>query len=55
MDETDTLHYVTLCGDDGLVEVGDFLNDEDLQMLLGQLNQQGLRTKTNIQWGFLSC
>lgn len=54
-DETDTLHHVTLCGDGGLVEVGDFLNVDDLQLLLGQLNQQGLRMKTHIEWGYLSC
>lgn len=54
-DETDTLHHVTLCGDGGLVEVGDFLNVEDLQLLLGQLNQQGLRMKAHIEWGYLSC
>lgn len=55
LDETCSIHHVTLCGDGGLVEIGDFLNEKDLELLLNQLNQQGLRTRKNIQWGFLAC
>lgn len=55
VDEGSALRHVTLCGDGGLVEIGDFLNEDDLQLLLGQLNQQGLRTKADIQWSFLAC
>ncbi|WP_439134763.1 DUF2244 domain-containing protein [Pseudomaricurvus sp.] len=55
VNEGSELRHVTLCGDGGLLEIGDFLNETDLKLLLGQLNQQGLPTKKHIQWGFLAC
>ncbi|BFM16310.1 hypothetical protein R50073_24930 [Maricurvus nonylphenolicus] len=49
-DATDCLHHVTLCGDQGLVELGDFLAEEDLRSVIETFKQQGLRAKSVSEW-----
>jgi hypothetical protein len=51
----DEIHHLTLCGDSGLVELGDFLSAEDLQLLLQQLREKGLYTRRDGRWGYLAC
>ncbi len=50
-DATDCLHHVTLCGDQGLVELGDFLAEEDLQSVIDTFQQHGLRSRSVREWG----
>lgn len=53
VDDRLTPHHITLCGDGGLVDLGDFLNGDELQQLLRQLRQQGLPARCNLQWCLL--
>lgn len=46
--------HITLCGDGGLVDIGDFLSGEELQQLVQQLRQQGLPARCNLQWCLLA-
>ncbi len=54
-DEMNSIQYLTLCGSAGLVELGEFLSDQELQALLSDLKQSGLRAKNPSFSSVLSC
>lgn len=45
-DEMNSIQHLSLCGNAGLVELGEFLTDDELQGLLVGLNENGLRAKS---------
>jgi len=52
-DETRSMHHLTLCGNSGLVELGDFLTEKDLKSLLGYFERFNVREQKGQQWGTL--
>lgn len=54
VDDRLTPCHITLCGDGGLVDIGEFLSHDELQQLLVQLRRQGLPARCNLQWCLLA-
>ncbi len=54
-DESQLICHITLCGDGGLLEIGDFLNQDDMKLLVRQLSQRGLRSHKHCDWALLAC
>ncbi|MGH1371530.1 MAG: DUF2244 domain-containing protein [Cellvibrionaceae bacterium] len=54
-DEMNSIRNLSLGGTAGLVEVGEFLTDAELKVLLSDLQQSGLRAKTPSLDSVMSC
>lgn len=49
-DEACLLHHVTLVGEAGLVELGDFLSEADLEDVITCLEGQGIKRRHDASW-----
>ncbi len=54
-DEMNSIQYLSLCGSAGLVELGEFLTDDELKALLEDLHEIGLRAKSPSFDSVMSC
>jgi len=49
-DETHSLHHVTLVGEAGLVELGGFLTESDLDAVITCIEGQGIKRRREASW-----
>lgn len=49
-DETHSVHHVTLAGEAGLVELGGFLTESDLDAVIACMQSQGVARRHESQW-----
>jgi len=49
-DEARLLHHVTLVGEAGLVELGDFLSEADLDTVISCMESQGIKRRNEASW-----
>lgn len=54
-DALDCIQHVTICGTSGLVEIGDFLTDDELQKLISSLRKSGLFSRNSKLNGCMTC